>query len=98
MPGMRMNSLKPQAMNCGPLSELTRGFASRCFLPHSLQNDFGFCFGHRFPQIPIDDRTAIDIHNAARVVPLTLMWKKSMCQCRCGCSKPVALYDGLPHP
>ena len=93
-----MNSLKSRAMNCGPLSELTRGFASRYFLPRSLQNDFGFFFGHRFPQIPMDDRTAIAIQNAAQVVeaPITLMWEKSMCQCWCGCSKPVALYDGLP--
>src|SRR3954451_24800147 len=31
MPEMRMNSLKSRAMNCGPLSEMTRGFASRYF-------------------------------------------------------------------
>jgi hypothetical protein len=24
-----------------------------------LQDDFNFCLGHRFPQIPMDDRTAI---------------------------------------
>jgi hypothetical protein len=27
MPEMRMNSLKSLAMNCGPLSEMIRGFA-----------------------------------------------------------------------
>src|SRR2546430_11424800 len=29
MPEMRMNSLKSRAMNCGPLSEMIRGLASR---------------------------------------------------------------------
>jgi len=31
MPEMRMNSLKSRAMNCGPLSEMIRGFASGYF-------------------------------------------------------------------
>jgi hypothetical protein len=31
MPEMRMNSLKSRAMNCGPLSEMMRGFASEYF-------------------------------------------------------------------
>src|SRR5947209_6456584 len=31
MPEMRMNSLKSRAMNCGPLSEMIRGLASRYF-------------------------------------------------------------------
>src|SRR5580704_15420552 len=31
MPEMRMNSLKSRAMNCGPLSEMMRGFASGYF-------------------------------------------------------------------
>jgi hypothetical protein len=31
MPEMRMNSLKSRAMNCGPLSEIMRGFASGYF-------------------------------------------------------------------
>jgi hypothetical protein len=36
MPEMRMNSLKSRAMNCGPLSEMIRGFASGYFsLAHS---------------------------------------------------------------
>src|SRR5579862_9119107 len=31
MPEMRMNSLKSRAMNCGPLSEMIRGFATGYF-------------------------------------------------------------------
>src|ERR1700758_5332697 len=31
MPEIRMNSLKSRAMNCGPLSEMIRGFASGYF-------------------------------------------------------------------
>ena len=44
------------------------GFRFRIFLPRSLQKDFDFRFGHRFPQIPMHDRTAIAIQNAAPVV------------------------------
>ena len=43
-------------------------FCFRVFLPGSLQNDFDLRFGHRFPQIPMDDRMAIAIQNAAQVV------------------------------
>ena len=43
-------------------------FRFRIFFSRSLQNDFDFCFGHRFSQIPMDDRTAIAIQNAAQVV------------------------------
>jgi hypothetical protein len=38
------------------------------FLPRSLQNDFNFRFGHRFPQIPMNDRTAVAVQDAAQVV------------------------------
>ena len=31
IPAIRMNSLKSRAMNCGPLSEMIRGFASGYF-------------------------------------------------------------------
>src|ERR1700732_5316433 len=44
------------------------GFGFRVFLSRSLQNDFDLRFGHRFPQIPINDRTGIAIQNAARAV------------------------------
>src|ERR1700722_9612717 len=44
------------------------GFRFRIFLPRSLQNDFDLRFGHRFPQIPMHDRTAVAIQNAAQVV------------------------------
>src|SRR5215831_730077 len=43
-------------------------FCLRILLPSSLQDDFDFRFGHRFPQIPMDDRTAKAIQNAAQVV------------------------------
>ena len=43
-------------------------FCFRVYLSGSLQNDFDFRFGHRFPQIPMDDRPAIAIQNAAQVV------------------------------
>ena len=39
----------------------------RIFL-RSLQNDFNFRLGHRIPQIPVDNRVALAIQNAARVV------------------------------
>src|SRR5438067_5116473 len=44
------------------------GFRFRVFLSRSLQNDFDLRFAHRFPQIPIHDRTGIAIQNAAQVV------------------------------
>src|SRR6266496_4530468 len=66
---MRMNSLKSRAMNCGPyVVGDDPGFRFRVFLSRSLQNDFDLCFGHRFPQTPIHDRTGIAIQNAAQVV------------------------------
>src|SRR5262249_39881078 len=37
MPEMRMNSLKSRAMNCGPLSEMIRGLASRYFSCKSVR-------------------------------------------------------------
>src|SRR5262250_2188874 len=43
-------------------------FCLRILLPSSLQDDFDFRFGHRFPQIPMDDRTAKALQNAAQVV------------------------------
>jgi len=43
-------------------------FCFRVLLPSSLQKDFDFRFGHGFPQIPMDDRTAEAIQNAAQVV------------------------------
>src|SRR5271157_1059051 len=43
-------------------------FCFRILLPSSLQKDFDFRFGHRFPQIPMNDRTAEAIQNAAQVV------------------------------
>src|SRR5271170_6344975 len=43
-------------------------FCFRILLTGSLQDDFDFRFGHRFPQIPMDDRTAIAIQNAAQVI------------------------------
>ena len=44
------------------------GFRFRIFLPRSLQNDFDFRFGHRLPQIPMNDRTAVAIQNAAQII------------------------------
>ena len=47
------------------------GFRFRVFLSRSLQNDFDLRFGHRFPQIPMNDRTAVAIQNAAQVIERT---------------------------
>jgi hypothetical protein len=44
------------------------GSCFRVFLSRSFQNDFDLRFGHRFPQIPMHDRTAIPIQNAAQVI------------------------------
>ena len=63
-----MNSLKSLAMNCGPLSEMIRGFASGYFSLAALQDDLDVCFGHGLPQIPVDDVSATAIENAAQVI------------------------------
>jgi len=44
------------------------GFRFRIFLPRSLQNNFDLHFGHRFTQIPMNDRTTKAIQNAAQVI------------------------------
>src|SRR6266478_7565084 len=46
-------------------------FGFRVFLSCSLQDDFDLRFGHRFPQIPMNDRTAVAIQNAAQVIERT---------------------------
>src|SRR5260370_7900662 len=43
----------------------------RAFLSCSLQDDFDLRFGHRFPQIPMNDRTAVAIQNAAQAIERT---------------------------
>ena len=43
-------------------------FCFRIRLTGSLQDDFDFRFGHRFPQIPMNEGTAIAIQNAAQVI------------------------------
>src|SRR5215467_538188 len=68
MPEMRMNSLKSRAMNCGPLSEMIRGFASGYFSYSSLQDHFDIGFSHRLTQIPIHEETTESIQNAAQVI------------------------------
>src|SRR5258708_12904914 len=46
-------------------------FGFRAFLSCSLQDDFDLRFGHRFPQIPMNDRTAVAIQNAAQAIERT---------------------------
>jgi len=65
IPAMRMNSKIP-GENCGPLSEMIRGFASGYFTRSCRR--LRFRLGHRFPQNPMHNRTAIAIQNAAQVV------------------------------
>ena len=47
---------------------MIRGLASGYFSSRSLQDDFDVRFGHRLPQIPVDDGTAVAVQNAAQVV------------------------------
>ena len=65
---MRMNSLKSRAMNCGPLSEMIRGLTSGYFSRARSKMISISAFHDRFPQIPMYDRTAIPIQNAAQVI------------------------------
>ena len=96
-----MNSLKSRAMNCGPLSEMIRGFASGYFSRARCKNDFDFGFGHRFPQIPMNDRTAEAVQNAAQIVERAAhvdvgnIDMPMLVGCG-GCSKPVPFRDGFP--
>src|SRR5258707_11734517 len=68
MPEIRMNSLKSRAMNCGPLSEMIRGFASedfslaRCKITSMSASRMGL------PQIPMHEETTEPIQNAAQVI------------------------------
>ena len=68
MPEMRMNSLKSRAMNCGPLSEMMRGFASGYFSLARCKNYFDIRFPHRLAQIPMHEETAEPVQNAAQVI------------------------------
>src|SRR5882762_11580710 len=68
MPETRMNSLKSRAMNCGPLSEMIRGFASEYFsLARSRITSMSASF-HRLSQVPMHDKTTVPIQNAAQVI------------------------------
>src|SRR5215472_11375332 len=68
MPESRINSLKSFAINCGPLSEITRGLTPGLPLLGPFQNDLNVGLGHRFPQIPMNQETAVAIQDAAKVV------------------------------
>jgi hypothetical protein len=54
-----MNSLKSLAMNCGPLSEMTRGLTPGVPLFGPFQNDLDVGLGHGFAQIPMNQETAV---------------------------------------
>jgi hypothetical protein len=45
--------VKSRAMNCGPLSEMIRGFAPGYFSFGSFENHLDVCFVHLLPQIPM---------------------------------------------
>src|SRR5216683_3653589 len=68
MPEMRMNSLKSRAMNCGPLSEMIRGFASGHFSLARCRDHFDISFSHGLTQIPMHEETTEPIQNAAQVI------------------------------
>jgi len=70
MPEMRMNSLKSGAMNCGPLSEMMRGFASGYF--SLARSYFDIRLPHRLAQIPMHEEAAEPVQNAAQDAPLSL--------------------------
>src|SRR6516225_6298703 len=67
MPESRINSLKSFAINCGALSEITRGLTPgyRSLAPSRMIN---VGLGHRFPQIPMNQETAVAVQDAAQVV------------------------------
>ena len=67
MPEMRMNSLKSRAMNCGPLSEMMRGFASGYFsLARSrISSTSASLIDSR---IPMHEETAEPVQNTAQVI------------------------------
>src|SRR6202521_2709810 len=76
MPEIRMNSLKSLAMNCGPLSEMSKTRATlrdpgprfRVKFLGALQDDLDVRLGHRLPQIPVHDVATAAVVNAAQVV------------------------------
>jgi hypothetical protein len=65
MPEMRMKSL---AINCGQLSENDPRFNTRVPLFGPFQNDLDVGLGHRLPQIPMNQETAVAVQDAAQVV------------------------------
>ena len=66
MPQMRINSLKSRAMNCGPLSEMIRGFASGYFSSARCRIGFDVSFSHGLPQILMHEETTEPIQHAAQ--------------------------------
>ena len=63
-----MKSLKSRAVNCGPLSEMMRGFASGYFsLTRSRITSMSVSLIDS-RKIPMHDRTTVPIQNAAQVI------------------------------
>jgi hypothetical protein len=54
-------------MNCGPLSEMFRGFASGYF-SLARSDHFNIGFLHRLPQIPMHEETTVPIQDTAQVI------------------------------
>ena len=55
-------------MNCGPLSEMIRGFAAGYFSLGAFENYFDIRFSHRLAQIPMHEESAEAVQNAAQVI------------------------------
>src|SRR5579871_1442723 len=68
MPEIRMNSLKSLAMTCGSVVGDDPGPRLRMKFLGPFQDDLNVRFGHRLPQIPVDDVSATAVQNAAQVV------------------------------
>ena len=85
MPEMRMNSLKSGAMNCGPLSEMMRGFASGYF--SLARSYFDIRLPHRLAQIPMHEEAAEPVQNAAQDAPLSLTDETLFSISNCGRTK-----------
>ena len=63
-----MNSLKSRAINCGPLSEITCGFAVGYFSLSPLEDDLDFSLRHRVAHIPLDNGPAVPDQHAAQIL------------------------------
>ena len=63
-----MKDLKSLAINCGPLSEMIRGFALKEQLMGALQDRLDVRLRHRLSDLPVNDVATVAVENRAQVV------------------------------